>query len=258
MPRARPEARCGGFPVTGSSPLPAPLFRRLCTICARGGSRGVPGKNIRPLAGKPLIAHSIAQAKATGLFALVAVSSDSPEILAVAAEWGADLVIERPPEMASDTAGKLPAIRHAVLEVERRRGETFDILVDLDATSPLRLPEDIAGAVRLLEETGANNVLTAAPAHRSPYFNLVELDERGIVHLSKPLPQTILRRQDAPRCFDMNASIYVWRRAPFVAEPFAFDATTRLFEMPRARSLDIDEEMDFALVEVMWGWRGEA
>lgn len=230
-------------------------MKRLCTICARGGSKGVPGKNIRPLAGKPLIAHSIDQAKATGLFALVAVSSDAPDILATATAWGADLVIPRPPEMATDTAGKLPAIRHAMLEVERLQGETYDILVDLDATSPLRLPEDIVAAVALLEESGANNVVTAAPAHRSPYFNLVELDEREVVRLSKPLPQKILRRQDAPRCFDMNASIYVWRREPFLTTPFVFDDTTRLYEMPRTRSLDIDEEMDFALVAVMWGWR---
>ena len=111
----------------------------LCTICARGGSKGVPGKNIRPIAGKPLIAHSIDQAKRTGLFAAVAVSSDSEEIIETASAWGADLVIRRPEEMATDRAGKLPAIRHAALTAEERLGRKLDILVDLDCTSPLRL-----------------------------------------------------------------------------------------------------------------------
>jgi N-acylneuraminate cytidylyltransferase/CMP-N,N'-diacetyllegionaminic acid synthase len=229
---------------------------RLCTICARGGSKGVPDKNIRLLDGRPLVVHSIDQARASGLFELVAVSSDSPAILAAARAGGADLLIERPPEMATDTAGKLPAIRHAWLAVEARVGRRFEVLVDLDCTSPLRLPADIAGAVRLLEETDAHNVITGAPAHRSPYFNLVEVTNE-VAHLSKTLPQAVWRRQDAPRCYDMNASIYVWRREPFLSEPFVFDGTTRLFEMPRARSLDIDEEIDFTIVELLWRRRAQ-
>ncbi|NBO19237.1 MAG: acylneuraminate cytidylyltransferase family protein, partial [Proteobacteria bacterium] len=124
--------------------------RMLCTICARGGSKGVPGKNIRPLMGKPLIAHTIAQAKASGLFELVAVSSDSEDILNAAQAHGADLVIKRPDELASDTAGKMPAIAHAVRSVEEKKNTRYDICVDLDATSPLRLPQDIVEAVRLL------------------------------------------------------------------------------------------------------------
>jgi len=224
---------------------------RLCTICARGGSKGVPGKNIRPLAGKPLLALSLAQARACGLFGLVAVSSDSPDILETARAWGADLLIERPAELASDSAGKLPAIRHAWLAAEERTGARYDVLVDLDCTSPLRLPEDIAGAVRLLEESGSANVITGAPAHRSPYFNLVEV-ENGVARLSKSLPRPVLRRQDAPACFDMNASIYAWRREPFLSAPFVFGPDTRLYQMPRARSLDIDEEEDFQMVELLW------
>ena len=170
---------------------------------------------------------------------------------------GADVLIERPGEMATDTAGKLPAIRHAWLAVEERVGRRFERLVDLDCTSPLRLPSDIVGAVRLQEQTGAHNVITGAPAHRSPYFNLVEVTE-GVAHLSKTLPQAVWRRQDAPRCYDMNASIYVWAREPFLTTPFVFDETTRLYEMPRARSLDIDEEIDFAIVELLWQRRAEA
>ena len=127
-------------------------MKRLCTICARGGSKGVPNKNLRPILGRPLLAHSIEQARASGLFAAIAVSSDSKDILAAARQYGADFLIERPADMASDTAPKLPAIRHCVSEAERLAGYRFDTIVDLDATSPLRLPQDIVNATALLEE----------------------------------------------------------------------------------------------------------
>lgn len=224
-------------------------MKRLCTICARGGSKGVKGKNVRMLAGKPLIAHSIEQARASGLFDTLAVSSDSDEILEVARKWECDYLIKRPDELATDQAAKLPVIRHCVAEVERLSESTFDTLVDLDATSPLRTPADIAAAVRLLEESGAGNVLTAMPARRSPYFNLVEVDANGIVHLSKPLSEAIVRRQDAPKCYDMNASIYVWRRPVLFQSAGLFNADTRLYVMPEERSIDIDSEMDFRFVE---------
>lgn len=224
---------------------------RICTICARGGSKGVPGKNIRPLAGRPLIGWTISQAKQSGLFDLIAVSSDSPDILRIADAEGADLVVERPEELASDTAGKASAIHHCLLAAEQALGCRANTLVDLDATSPLRLIEDIHGAVTLLEYSEASNVITGSPARRSPYFNLVERDLTGTVHLSKPLAQTVLRRQDAPACFDMNASIYVWRRDIFVDDPKVFYGNTLLFEMPEARSIDIDTELDFEFVELL-------
>lgn len=232
-------------------------MKRLCTICARGGSKGVEGKNLRILQGKPLIAHSILQALETKLFDAVAVSSDSEEILRTAQQFGAHVLVRRPDEMATDTAPKVPAIYHCMTEAERVLGTTFDVLVDLDATSPLRLAKDIVGAVSLLENTGVSNVITGSPARRSPYFNLVELNQQGFIQLSKSLPVAITRRQDSPRCFDMNASIYVWRRAAFVAEPKIFYADTRLFEMPEERSHDIDSELDFEIVRMLMEQRKE-
>ncbi len=227
------------------------VVKRICTICARGGSKGVPGKNVRPLLGKPVIAWTVEQAKSCGLFEYVAVSSDSREILAAAGSAGADHLIDRPPEMATDTASKLPAIRHATLEVERATGRQFDIMVDLDATSPLRLLSDIAGAVKLLESTGATSVITGAPARRSPYFNLVEVGDDDVVRLSKPPQKFIERRQDAPRCYDMNASIYGWKRDVFIADQRVFYPDTRLYVMPEERSIDIDSELDFMVVKTI-------
>lgn len=224
-------------------------MKRLCTICARGGSKGVKGKNLRELAGKPLIVHSIEQARASGLFDTLAVSSDSDEILEVARKWGCDFLIKRPDELATDQAAKLPVIRHCVREVERLSGHEFDTLVDLDATSPLRLPADIVGAVSLLEGSESGNVLTGMPARRSPYFNLVEVSASGVVHLSKPLSQSVVRRQDAPSCYDMNASIYVWHRPVLFESDGLFNVDTRLYVMPEERSIDIDSELDFRFVE---------
>lgn len=224
---------------------------RVCTICARGGSKGVKNKNIRDLLGKPLIAYSLQQAKESALFRTIAVSSDSDEILEIAAAWGADHLIKRPDELATDQAAKLPAIRHCVTEVERITGQRFSTLVDLDATSPLRLPEDIVGAVRLLEERGAANVITGMPARRSPYFNLVETDQRGVARLSKKLESPVVRRQDGPKCYDMNASVYVWRREVLFASDSVFNDGTLLYEMPEERSIDIDSELDFKFVEFL-------
>ena len=224
---------------------------RICTICARGGSKGVKNKNIRDLAGKPLIAYTLEQARASGLFDLIAVSSDSPAILDMACNHGADLLVERPTKLATDTAAKLPVIRHCVEEAERISGKRFDVVVDLDATSPLRLVADIQGAVDMLEREKISNVITAAPARRSPYFNLVELGEDGVVRLSKPPGKPIVRRQDSPKCFDMNASIYVWQRAALFDYPTVFNADTQLFVMPEDRSTDIDNELDFEIVEFL-------
>jgi CMP-N,N'-diacetyllegionaminic acid synthase len=223
----------------------------LCTICARGGSKGVVGKNARDLLGKPVLAWSIEQARETGLFDAIAFSSDSDALLDAALKAGADVAVKRPDEMATDTAPKLPAIRHCLEQAIAKTGNTPEIFVDLDVTSPLRLASDITGAVDLLRQSGAPNVITGASARRSPYFNLVEQRTDGSVGLSKSAHPPITRRQDAPRCFDMNASIYVWRVASFREQPAVFYPDTRLFEMPEERSIDIDSDLDFAVVELL-------
>lgn len=224
---------------------------RLCTICARGGSKGVKNKNIRDLLGRPLIAHTILQAKATNLFDGIAVSSDSDDILAVARQWGVDYLIKRPDELATDTAAKIPVIRHCVTEVERLTAKEYSTIVDLDATSPLRLPEDIVAAVNLLEGENVSNVITGMPSRRSPYFNMVELDECGVARIAKRLDQPVVRRQDAPKCYDMNASIYVWKRDALLTNGTIFNIDTLLYVMPEERSIDIDSPLDFEFVEFL-------
>jgi len=227
-------------------------MKRICTICARGGSEGLPGKNVRSLLGRPLIAHTLEQALTVDLFERVAVSSDSSKILSVAEEYGDIETIERPAELATAKAAKLPAIRHAVSEVEDRKRETFNTIVDLDATAPIREQEDIYQAVQLLENTDASNVITGVPARRSPYFNLVEKTAEGYVKLAKPPDEPFVRRQDTPDCFDMNASIYVWEREVLLeGDSSPFGPRTRLYEMKQHQAYDIDSEVDFLVVETI-------
>ena len=230
---------------------------RICTICARGGSKGVKNKNVKLILGKPLIAHSILQAKTSGLFDVIAVSSDSQEILQAARDYGADFFIKRPAELATDTAAKLPVIQHCVQEVEKQTGLFFDVMTDIDATSPLRTIEDLINSIDLLENhEQATNLITGAPSRRSPYFNLVEQDSKGFIQLSKKLPAAVVRRQDAPESFDMNASIYVWKRDHFFKELSIFTPNTILYEMPEERSIDIDSELDFEFVSFLAEKRG--
>lgn len=221
---------------------------RICSVNVRAGSKGVPGKNLLPLGGIPLFGHSVLQAVASGLFKEVVVSSDSDEILRLAPNFGATGVVVRPPELATDTAGKVPAIAHSVLETERRIGKQFDVCVDLDATSPLRFVDDIRVAVAMLESSQAESLITGSEARRNPYFNLVEEQPDGTVAVSKKPTKDVLRRQDAPRSFDMNGSIYVWRRDSLLREPVVFYPSTLLYEMPPERSVDVDSELDFRIV----------
>lgn len=223
----------------------------LCTICARGGSKGIKNKNIRLINGKPLIAISILQAKTSRIFDCVAVSSDSDNILKIAEQYGADYVIRRPAELASDNAAKLPAIQHCAAQVEKITNKKYDMIVDLDATSPLRIIEDIEGTINLLKDSKVSNIITGTISRRSPYFNLVEINEEGYVRRSKTLKNPITRRQDSPKCYDMNASIYAWMREAFYKNSAVLVENTLLYEMPEERSIDIDNELDFQIVEYL-------
>jgi len=227
-------------------------MKRICSICARGGSKGVINKNIRILMGKPLIAHTILQAKEANCFDCIVVSSDSQDILDISKEFGVDYVVQRPDEMASDQAAKLPAIQHCVKTIEGITDCEYDTMVDLDATSPLRIIEDIHKSIEMLENSNdANNLVTGAPSRRSPYFNLVELSKNGFVRTSKNLDSPIIRRQDSPRCFDLNASIYIWKRKAFYNNETLLTEDTSLFIMPEERSIDIDTELDFEIVRLL-------
>lgn len=218
----------------------------IATICARGGSVGVPGKNIRELCGKPLIVYSIEQALANARIDAVYVSTDSPAIADVARNAGARVPFLRPAELATSSAAKVPAIVHLVEWVEQHEGPV-DRIIDLDPTSPLRIQADLDACLALLDEQ-ADNVITGYEAEKNPYFNMVEQTDDNHIQLVKQLKSPIVSRQTAPKVYAMNASIYVWHRRTL--NQGVFQPQTRLHIMPRERSIDIDHEIDFQLVSL--------
>jgi len=228
-----------------------PNYKILCTICARGGSKGVKNKNIKPINGKPLIAYTIEQAKESGLFEHIVISTDSDMIADVSKEYGAEVFFKRLAHLASDNAGKLDVVKDALNRSEKYYKERYDYLIDLDATSPLRSVKDIIEAFGQFIKENNDNLITATPSRKSPYFNIVELNEEGRVTLSKTLNKEVLRRQDAPRCYDMNASIYIWKRDVLLSNNTIFLEKTGLYIMPEERSIDIDTENDYKYVEFL-------
>ncbi|MDP2167697.1 MAG: acylneuraminate cytidylyltransferase family protein [Thermodesulfovibrionales bacterium] len=225
----------------------------LVVIGARGGSKGVRNKNIRPLAGRPLIACTIGQALAWGRASKVVVSTDSNEIAAAAKEAGALVPFMRPAELATDTAPKLPVDRHAFLECERIFGERYDILVDLDATAPVRTMEDLDGCLEKFLAVKPDVLFSVVNAERNPYFNMVEEKPDGFVTLSKMLPGGVERRQDAPRVYSLNASIYFYGRDFILDESKTSIMTDRtaIYVMDDISSHDIDREIDFEFIEFL-------
>jgi CMP-N-acetylneuraminic acid synthetase len=219
----------------------------IATVCARGGSKGVPGKNIRPLLGKPLITYTIEQAFACSEIQAVYVSTDSDAIAEVAREAGAIVPFRRPAELAMDTTPKIPVIQHLVEAVETSHHAVHRV-VDLDPTSPLREVADIQACIALLTPE-VDVVITGYESEKNPYFNMVELQSDGSVQLVKPPAHEVAARQAAPKVYAMNASIYVWHRHSL--DKGLWSGVAKLYVMPRARSVDIDSELDVRLVELL-------
>lgn len=228
---------------------------RLAIICARGGSKGLPGKNMRPLGGRPLISWTVLQALEADMFDLVVVSSDAPEILEVASATGPVLSVRRPAEMATDTASVHPAILHAVAAAENKMGQICESFTFLQPTSPLRAVEDIVRGVGLWEAHRPDSVVGVTAARASPYSTLLEQAADGRVHLSKEHDRPFVRRQDAPSCWEINGALYVFNRHSYVADPKVLYAETMIFEMPQERSVDIDTEYDWQVVNALWATR---
>jgi N-acylneuraminate cytidylyltransferase len=217
-------------------------------IGARKGSKGVPGKNTRPIAGKPLIDWSLDQLLAHPRVGAVVVSTDDPDLYAHAVKRGCLDVGLRPAHLATDTAGKWGVWQHALAASEALAGRV-DAFLDLDCTSPLRLPEDIDGALDLFFRDRPDMVMSCCEARKNPYFNLVEPDASGALHVSKPLPGGVVARQQAPVVYEHAASTYVVSPDYLRRSNGLWDGRVIPFLMPPERCLDIDTPFDFAMVE---------
>ena len=224
---------------------------KVAVLCARGGSKAVPGKNIKMLAGQPLIHWTIEQACKSQLFDYVVVSSDAPDILLAAKNAGATYLVKRPKALATDAISVLPAIEHALASLEADLNLKIDSFVLLQPTSPTREADDITGAVSLFDTAKCSSVITGSRARSSPYFSIVEKKPDGSVMLCKTVNPPILRRQDAPDCFDMNGSIYVVNRTCFSKVQQMIWPDTQLFEMAEENSVDIDTPLDFEIANMI-------
>ncbi|WP_057830864.1 acylneuraminate cytidylyltransferase family protein [Colwellia sp. TT2012] len=218
-------------------------------IFARGGSKGLPRKNIMPLSGKPLICYSIETAKKVEILDKVFVSTDDAEIADIALAAGA-IVIQRPQELAGDQSPEWLAWRHAIEWVTAKYGN-FDEFVSLPATSPLRSVKDVKDAITKRSTTQADICISVTPASRSPFFNMVKIDCKGRVALVNKPDCTISRRQDAPTVFDMTTVVYSASPNFIMNYSNIFDGEITSIEVPKERAIDIDDIYDFKLAEVI-------
>ncbi len=218
-------------------------------IFARGGSQGVPGKNIRSLNGKPLIAHSIDSAKEVSRISKIFVSTDFKDIADVAKEYGAE-VIPRPAELSQSDTPEWLAWRHA-LDWLKQHNVNCDVFVSLPATAPLRSKEDIESCLDSLDNE-TDMVITMTNANRNPWFNMLKKENGYVDVLLKP-DHMISRRQDAPVCYDMTTVAYVTRPSYVLNANSHFEGKVKGVLVPAERAIDIDTELDFKIAETLFG-----
>ena len=224
----------------------------LITLCARGGSKGIPGKNIRPINGRPLISISIDVAKhfAEKYQADLALSTDDIEIKNVAAQFGLQTNYSRPTNLATDTAGKIETIADLLYYEEKSRNKQYDFVLDLDITSPLRTFEDLEEAFKIIrKDENALNLFSVNHAARNPYFNMVEQQPNGYFGLIKK--GEFVTRQSAPDVYDLNASFYFYRRTFFESgNTKTITEKSLIYVMPHI-CFDLDHLIDFEFMEYL-------
>ena len=220
-------------------------------IFARGGSKGLSGKNIKLLAGKPLIGWAIEQALAVDRIARVIVSTDDQDIADVALAHRAQVPFLRPSELASDTASEWDAWRHALNFLQETEGTLPELFVSVPATSPLRLPQDIDACLDAYHTTESDIVIAVTEAHRNPWFNMVRKREDGtFVTVNKP-DESVVRRQEAPEVYDMTTCAYIANPHFILTQNSLFSGKVHAITIPVERAIDIDTSFDFEIAEFL-------
>jgi len=223
-------------------------------VTARAGSKGLPGKNLKALAGKPLLAYTVQAAKASGAIDRLILSSEDEAIADAGTRLGCDVPFMRPRDLAQDDTPHLPVVQHAVRWMEERANYQPDAVMILQPTSPLRTAADIRAAVELLDRSGADSVLSASevPAHAHP-MRVLRIDDTGAAVLfvtGEPVRHRINRRQDLPAAWVMNGAIYVCRtHVLFAGQPSLYGDRVMVYRMPADRSLSIDDARDWEEAE---------
>lgn len=230
-------------------------MKGIVTICARGGSKGIPGKNIKKIAKTPLIHYTLAVAARLqlDLDLDIYLSTDSAEIRQVVDDFGNRNIkthYSRPPELATDSAGKLGAIIDVMNFAQKENTLEYGYVIDLDVTAPFRTVEDVLNAYNLVyKDSRALNIFSVSPANRNPYFNMVEQKENGYYSLCKQ--GKFLSRQTAPKVYDMNASFYIYKKEFFDKNlPTAISSNSLVYEVPHI-CFDLDHPIDFDFLEYL-------
>lgn len=225
-------------------------------IFARGGSKGLPGKNIRPLGGKPLIAWSIEHALEIDRIDRVLVSTDSLEIASISRQYGAEVPFIRPAYLAMDESPEWLAWRHGLEYLKEDMGSMPEIMVSVPATAPLRLAIDLNRCIDEYEKGSTDVVITVTDAQRNPYFNMVKENPDGTYGLVNASPLTVERRQDAPIVYDMATVCYVVNSEFVMSHDSIFEGRVGAVQVPIERAIDIDTLLDFQIAEVLLSNRG--
>jgi N-acylneuraminate cytidylyltransferase len=221
-------------------------------IFARGGSKGLPGKNIRSFNGKPLIAWSIEQAKAVKEIDRVIVSTDSNEIAKIAKKYGAEVPFIRPAELAQDNSSEWLAWQHAINFLKSEETSPPELMVSIPTTSPLRDSKDIQDCLFKYQENNFDTIITITDTNRSPYFNMVKVNIDGSVELVNKPKKTIINRQSVPEVFDITTVCYVVRTEFILNNNSIFDGVIGAVHIPPERSIDIDTLLDFQVAECIY------
>tara|TARA_Y100000590_G_scaffold463122_1_gene629056 strand:+ start:21324 stop:22007 length:684 start_codon:yes stop_codon:yes gene_type:complete len=225
-------------------------MKPICLICARGGSKGVPNKNIRIIHKKPLIAHTIEKAVNSKIFSHVIVSTEDKKIAKISEKYGAEIPFIRPKKLSGDTTPIGDVFVHAIKKLETLNYQ-FDIFVNLDCTVPFIHKKDIIGSINLLKRRKCDAVYGVYEQHLNPYFNMMELNSKGFLRLTKKLAKRPRSRQEAPVVYQLNG-LFTYNKKKFlkIGNPIVPNAIP--FKIPLERGFMIDTETEFKIAELMF------
>lgn len=220
----------------------------LVIITARRGSKGIPGKNWRPLAGEPLVAHSIRQALSVSTPEHICVTTDAPEVLDIAEALGVAPGFVRPAPLSDDQADSRSVMLHALDEMLALRGNSYEHVLLLQPTSPFRSRDDILATLELYDDS-IDMAVSAVETHANPYFTVFLADDEGMIR--KAIPSDMTRRQDCPKAYMLNGAISAINVRSMRERPVSRFERVRCYEMPAGTHVDLDTELDWKWAEFL-------
>lgn len=222
----------------------------ICVICMRANSQKIKNKNLINLNKKPLMSYTIKSAVNSKLFDNIVVSSDSQKIQKLSKKFGAEVIFSRPKKLSTNYVPKISAIKHAVINSEKHYKKRYDYVVDLDVTAPCRDANDIKKAFKKFQKSKKDMLVSVTKSRKNPYFNMLEIKNRNI-SLVKKTSKEVVARQKSPVVYDMNASIYIWKRDKLFKSRNLLQKSLSIYEMPQEKSIDIDTKLDLRINEIL-------